>query len=699
VNHRKPNRLTKETSPYLLQHADNPVDWYPWGDEALTRARTEDKPILLSIGYSACHWCHVMAHESFENKEIARLMNENFVNIKVDREERPDLDTVYMEAVQSITGRGGWPLTVFLTPEGKPFFGGTYFPPEDGRGLPGFPRVLRAVADSYRNRRSEVERATEQIMTALSYKTDVNATTEQLGADILNETYLALKPDFDSKNGGFGSAPKFPQPLVLDFLLTYYHRTGDKEALDMVTLTLEKMAKGGIHDQIGGGFHRYSTDSRWLVPHFEKMLYDNALLSRVYLHAYLVTKKPLFRRIAEETIDYVLREMTGPEGGFYSTQDADTEGMEGRYYLWTPDEITEALGGEKTGEVNDYFGVTARGNFDGQNILHIAGNLIGEEPDVIKQARASLLKMRQRRVRPARDDKILASWNGLMLASLAEAAVVFNRNDYLEAAVANGSFLLDSMTYEGYLKHTYKDGEASIDGYLDDYALVIDGLLNLHQATFGGRWLKEAVRLTELMVEEFWDESDGMFYDTGKRHQALFIRPRNVHDGALPSGTSAATLALIKVSRLTGNEELEQIAVKSLQNVRETMSRYPLGFGNWLCALDFHLSEPKEIAIVGSRDNPMTMELLRALFDIWLPNKVIAALDPDDLAAMNSLMLLKDRGMINNQSTVYLCERNSCRTPVNDPNLLREQLHKGDNPKTIDPDEETKNYNKEANLQ
>jgi len=615
-----------------------------------------------------------MAHESFEDEEIALLMNDNFVNIKVDREERPDIDAVYMEAVQAMTGDGGWPLTVFLTPDCKPFFGGTYFPPEDRHGLPGFPRVLRTVADSYRNRRREVEQATQQIMAALSSKVDIFVDTEPPTIDIQDQAFSALKRDFDIKNGGFGAAPKFPHPLVLEFLLRYYHRTENKAALDMVTLSLEKMAKGGIYDQIGGGFHRYATESKWRIPHFEKMLYDNALLSQVYLHAYIVTRTPLFRRIAEETIDYVLREMTSPEGSFYSTQDADSEGMEGKYFLWTPGEITDALGQETADVVNDYFGVTAPGNFEGRNILHIPGALPAEEPEIIRQARKSLLKGREKRVQPGRDDKVLASWNGLMLASIAEAACVFNRDDYLAAAVANGSFLLKAMISEGYLKHTYKDGKARIEGYLDDYALVIEGLLSLHQATFSGRWLREAIRLTDIMVEVFWDESAGMFYDTGRRHQALFVRPRTTHDGATPSGSSAAAMVLTKVSRLTGKQRLEQIVKKSLQSVRETMSRYPLGFGNWLCALDFHLSVPQEIIIVGSKEDPSMVDLLRVLFNTWLPNKVVAASDPDDTAPVADLVLFENRRMINNQPTVYVCERYSCRTPVNDPDSLRDNL-------------------------
>jgi uncharacterized protein len=679
---RKPNRLINETSPYsspyLLQHAENPVDWYPWGEEALRRAQIEDKPILLSIGYSACHWCHVMAHESFENENIARIMNDKFVNIKVDREERPDLDTVYMDAVQSITGSGGWPLTVFLTPEGKPFYGGTYFPPEDSHGLPGFARLLGIVADHYRNNRRDVDKAVQQILSALSSRNSGDAGVQLLTVDILNQAYYVLRDNFDNVNGGFGQAPKFPQPMVLEFLLRHYHRTADKYALEMATLTLERMAEGGIYDQVGGGFHRYSTDEQWLVPHFEKMLYDNALLSRVYLHAYLITGKPLYRRIAEETNDYVIREMTGPGGGFYSTQDADSEGEEGRYYTWTLDEIRNVCGEKTAAVLNKYWGVTESGNFEGRNILHVGGDIPPEEIESIRVAKELLLKERDKRVKPGRDKKILCSWNGLMLSSLAESAAVLDRKDYLDAAIANGSFLLGSMASGEYLMHSYTDNEAKINGYLDDFALVIEGLLSLHQSTFSSKWLKEAIRLTDVMVNEFWNGPAGVLYDTGKQHQALFVRPRNTHDGAMPSGLSAATLALLKISRLTGNEQLEQIALKSLQNMMESLPRYPLAFGHWLCALDFYLSTPQEIAIIGSRHNPATLELLEVIASSWNPNRSIAALDPDDPAPFTDLILLKNRGMINNQPTVYLCEGNTCRTPVNDAHLLRAQLHQSD---------------------
>jgi uncharacterized protein len=668
------NRLASETSPYLLQHANNPVDWYPWGDDALTRSRIEDKPILLSIGYSACHWCHVMAHESFENKEIARLMNENFINIKVDREERPDLDTIYMEAVQSITGSGGWPLTVFLTPEGKPFYGGTYFPPEDGRGLPGFSTVLRTVSDAYRNRRKELEQATQQIIAVISSRGEGNVNPEPLTFDILDQAHSALSLEFDRVNGGFNQAPKFPQPTVLEFLQRHYLRTQEKEALHMVTLTLEKMARGGIYDQIGGGFHRYATDSHWLVPHFEKMLYDNALLTQLYLHAYLVTKMPLFRRIAEETIDYVLRDMTSPEGGFYSSQDADSEGQEGKYYVWGYDEIKKVLDETRSNITNDYYGVTERGNFEGLNILHVAGALHPEESGIIKQSRDKLLRERENRVKPGRDDKILASWNGLMLSSLAEAAVMLDRKDYLQAAVKNGLFLLDLMTSDGFLKRVYSHGQAKISGYLDDYALVADGLLNLHQATLTGQWLKEAIRLTKTIVKEFWDDAAGMFFDTSGRHQALFVRPKSTQDGALPSGSSAATQMLLKVAHITDDKRLDRIAERSLLTVREHMARYPLAFGNWLCALDFHLSNKKEIVIVGPSHDKTTAEMMRVLCNTWLPNKVIVGLDPSDPTSVAGLKLLNGKTMINGQTTVYVCEGFSCRTPVTTPDLLKNQI-------------------------
>lgn len=669
-----PNRLAGETSPYLLQHATNPVDWYPWGEEAFRRARAEDKPILLSIGYSACHWCHVMAHECFENADIARLMNEHFINIKVDREERPELDNLYMQAVQAMTGWSGWPLTVFLTPEGKPFFGASYFPPEDRGGLPGFPLVLKTIAEAYHKHREAIEQTTKRLLTAVSRGMSPGTATEPLVADILAQACLVLKQKFDRGNGGFGWAPKFPQPIALEFLLRHFHRTHDSDALGMVTLTLEKMANGGVYDQIGGGFHRYATDNQWLVPHFEKMLYDNALLSQVYLHAYLVTGKQLFCSIAEEALDYVLREMTDSRGGFYSTQDADSEGVEGKYYLWTPEEITAAVGKKISRIANRYFGVTADGDFGGRNILHVVAEA---PPASIEEIKAALLKSRQQRIKPGRDEKILASWNGLMLASMAEAAGICDRRDYLAAAVANGLFLVNSMLAGGYLRHTYQDGQSRLDGYLEDYALVIEGLLALHQATFGGQWLRQAITLAEIMLEQFWDRTKGAFYDTGPRHEELIIRPRSVLDGAMPSGTAAATFALLKLARLTGNEHWEQVAAQSLQPMSPLMRQHPLGFGHWLSALDFYLASPKEIVIVGSRNSPATLALLRILYTTWVPNKVVAAYDPDDPTAVPDLKLLSGRTMIDHQPTVYICHRNTCLPPVTDPAALSAQLQPG----------------------
>jgi len=668
------NRLAGETSPYLLQHAENPVNWYAWGEEARTKAREDDKPILLSIGYSACHWCHVMAHECFENMDIARLMNENFVNIKVDREERPDLDTIYMEAVQSITGNGGWPLTVFLTPEGKPFFGGTYFPPEDRQGLPGFPRVLQAIADAYRNRRREVDQATMQIMAALTPKPATDEGMTSLSVDTLSQAYSILKLSFDWDNGGFGGAPKFPQPMALEFLLRYYRRTHEPQAIKMVTLTLEKMATGGIYDQLGRGFHRYTTDRIWLVPHFEKMLYDNALLSRLYLQAFLVTGRHEFRRIAEETLDYVLRDMTSSEGGFYSTRDADSEGMEGKCYLWTPEEVVQVLG-EKMGRIaSDYYGVTTGGNFEGRNILHVTGDLVADLPDSLRESRSALLASRQQRIQPGRDEKMIASWNGLMLSSLAEAACVLGRGDYLKAAAANGSFLLGSMVDGHNLRHTWMDGQAKVEGFLEDYALVIDGLISLHQATFSGEWLRWAIRMAEVIVQEFWDESAGTFYDTGKRHQALFIRPRNSYDNAVPAGSSAATLALLKIARLTGRADMEGTAAQALRSMRELISHHPLSFCKWLCALDFYLSPPQEVAILGPSSNEDTQALMRVLYGTWLPNKVVVACDPVDPAPLIGLSILEGKRMIDGRPTIYLCERFTCRTPVTSPEALRDLL-------------------------
>ncbi|PKB77908.1 MAG: thioredoxin domain-containing protein [SAR202 cluster bacterium MP-SInd-SRR3963457-G2] len=683
-----PNRLINETSPYLLQHANNPVDWYPWGEEALERARSEDKPILLSIGYSACHWCHVMERESFENETIAGLMNDNFVSIKVDREERPDLDQVYMQAVQMLTGSGGWPMTVFLTPEGKPFYGGTYFPPEDRQGMPGFPRLLTSIAEAYSTNRGEIDRVTKQLTTQMSQSNQVSQGTSILTVDILHKAYSSLATNFDYQNGGFGNAPKFPQPMTPEFLLRYYHHGYNPRALELVELTLEKMAYGGIYDQIGGGFHRYSTDAYWLVPHFEKMLYDNALLARLYLHTYLITGRALYRRVVEETLDYVLREMTDSSGGFYSAQDADSEGVEGKFFVWSPDEINSVMG-DADGEVfAGYYGVTGAGNFEGKNILNIRqdpeefaetkGLTADQLGDIINRGSKALLEVREQRIHPMRDDKVLASWNGLMLRSFAEAAAALGRPDYLAVAIKNAEFLARSMKSDGRLLRTYRDGQAKLLGYLEDYSFVIDGLLALYEATFDLRWLDEAVTLADSMIELFWDEGISGFYDTGSDHETLVVRPRDVFDNAQPCGGSVASDVLLRLAVFTGNNDYSAKATVPLRSLHQAMSQSPGGTGHWLSALDFYVSPPKEIAVIGPRDDPTTQALLDTVFHRFLPNKVVMGVEtpliPADDNSEADIPLLAGRGMVGGLPSAYVCQNYACQLPVTDPAGLAEQL-------------------------
>ena len=683
-----PNRLINETSPYLLQHANNPVDWYPWGEEALERARSEDKPILLSIGYSACHWCHVMERESFEDETIAGLMNENFVSIKVDREERPDLDQVYMQAVQMLTGSGGWPMTVFLTPEGKPFYGGTYFPPDDRQGMPGFPRLLTSIAEAYSTNRGEVDRVTQQLTTQMSQSNQVPQGTSILTVDILHQAYSSLATNFDYQNGGFGNAPKFPQPMTPEFLLRYYHHGYNPRALELVELTLEKMAYGGIYDQIGGGFHRYSTDPYWLVPHFEKMLYDNALLARLFLHTYLITGRALYRRVVEETLDYVLREMTDPSGGFYSAQDADSEGVEGKFFVWSPGEINAVMG-DTDGEVfGGYYGVTAGGNFEGKNILNIRQNpeefaetkgLTADQlGDIINRGSKALLEVREQRIHPMRDDKVLASWNGLMLRSFAEAAAALGRPDYLAVAIKNAGFLVGSMKSDGRLLRTYRDGQAKLLGYLEDYSFVIDGLLALYEATFDLRWLEEAVTLADSMIELFWDEGIGGFYDTGSDHETLVVRPRDVFDNAQPCGGSVASDVLLRLAVFTGKSDYSAKAAVPLRSLHQAMSQSPGGTGHWLSALDFYVSPPKEIAVIGPRDDPATQALLDTVFHRFLPNKVVMGVEPPLSPTVGNsgsdIPLLAGRGMVGGLPSAYVCQNYACQLPVTDPAGLAEQL-------------------------
>lgn len=682
------NRLIDETSPYLLQHAHNPVDWYPWGEEALTRSRDEDKPILLSIGYSACHWCHVMERESFEDEAIAGLMNANFVNIKVDREERPDLDAVYMEAVQMLTGSGGWPMTVFLTPEGKPFYGGTYFPPVDRMNMPGFPRLLLAVTEAYRNNRGEVERVTNQLAEQMGRSGQLPQGTGLLSADLLHEAYSRLAANFDYQNGGFGSAPKFPQPMTPEFLLRYYHQGYAPRALEMVEMTLEKMAYGGIYDQLGGGFHRYSTDAFWLVPHFEKMLYDNALLARLYLHAWQITGRDLYRRVTEETLDYVLREMTDPLDGFYSAQDADSEGVEGKFFVWTPEEMRSVLGEYEGNMLGGFYGVTDAGNFEGANILHIPHRPeafalehgIGDEEldALIARGKPKLLAERERRVHPFRDDKVISSWNGLMLRAFAEAGAALKRSDYLAAAEANARFLDREMMLDGSLLRTFREGQAKIPGYLEDYACVADGYLALYGATFRQEWLDRAVNLADRMLELFWDDEVGGFYDTGSEHEVLVTRPRDVFDNAQPCGGSVASETLLKLAIITGNEDYNLKASRPLRALGRLMTQAPGGMAYWLGVLDFYVSLPKEIAIIGDLENEDAAALLDVVHRRYLPNKVVAGakgnyVDTGDKRPYD-LPLLADRGTVDGKATAYVCQNYVCQLPVTDPQLLIELL-------------------------
>ncbi len=676
------NRLINETSPYLLQHAHNPVDWHAWGDEAFETAKANDKPILLSIGYSACHWCHVMEKESFEDEDIAHLMNQDFVNIKVDREERPDLDSIYMQAVQAMTGSGGWPLNVFLSPDLIPFFGGTYFPPQDRHGLPGFKRVLNSVADAYKNRKAEVKDTTDKLFTYLKQSADSESGNIPISENTLTNAYVSISRSFDWSNGGFGTAPKFPQPMVMEYLLRHWQRSGNAEALRMVETGLNMMANGGIYDQVGGGFHRYSVDSVWLVPHFEKMLYDNALLSRLYIHAYQATGNEFYKHVACQTLDYVMREMTDEAGGFYSTQDADSDGVEGKYYVWTPDEITDVLGKDDGDLFRSYFGVTAQGNFEGKTILSkvideekLAGDLDiipAELVQGIERSKRLLLDARSHRSAPHRDDKILASWNGLMLAGFAEAAMAFGRDDYLDVAASNANFLTEVMYEKGRLRHSYKDGRSSDRSFLQDYAFVCNGLIQLYLASFDDGWLSQAITMADEMVSSFWDTENKTFYDTGEGLPDLLVRPRNMFDNALPSGPSAATIVLLYLSRLLNKPEYEQIAESAIGQVLPTAAQYALGYGNWLCAIDSYLAKPAELVLVGPPQDDRTRLLADIISQHYLPNLVQARIDPQKAGA--DVTLLKDRVMVDDRATVYICEKYACAAPVTDGEELKMRL-------------------------
>ncbi len=649
-----PNRLADETSPYLLQHQDNPVDWYPWGEEALGRARAEDKPILVSIGYSACHWCHVMERESFEDPEVGRLMNEHFVCIKVDREERPDIDAIYMDALQAMTGHGGWPLNAFLTPEGLPFHAGTYFPPEPRHGMPSWPMVLGAVSRAWNDKRAEIRSQAGRIVPRLQGGAQLEAADSELEAVDLDAAVAALRDDFDAEHGGWGHAPKFPAASVIEFLL----RRGET---DMSLQTLRAMAEGGIYDQVGGGFARYSVDEAWIIPHFEKMLYDNALLARAYLHAWQVSGEPFFRRVCEETLDWALREMRQPEGGFASALDADSEGEEGKYYVWSLDEVRHALGHELAETAIAYFGMTARGNFEGRNNPVLAR----EDPARREEIRRLLYEAREHRIHPGLDDKRLTAWNALMVSALADAGAVFGRSDYLDAARDCAGFLTTEMRDQhGRLLRTYNRGRAKLGGYLEDHAFLLEALITLYEATFEPRWFTEARALADTMIERFADAERGGFFSTASDHEALIARRKDLDDAPIPSGSSAAAYGLLRLAALTGEHAYEEAALGPLRLLHEVAPEHPTAFGHLLQALDFHLATVREVALVGEGIE----DLERVVRGAFRPHLVLAGGDPDGVP------LLEGRTPVDGRAAAYVCEGFACRRPVTEPSELEALL-------------------------
>ncbi|MGQ0646201.1 MAG: thioredoxin domain-containing protein [Gemmatimonadaceae bacterium] len=675
-----PNRLAQETSPYLLQHANNPVDWFPWGSEALERARREDKPILLSIGYAACHWCHVMEHESFENAEIAALMNALFVNIKVDREERPDLDGIYMQAVQAMTGHGGWPMTVFLSPNGEPFYGGTYFPPTDRHGTPGFPRVLRALADAYREDRDAVVRTGARLREIYDTAMRPPPASGDITHTTLDHAYRGFAQQFDERHAGFGGAPKFPPTMGLDFLLRYWARTGAPQALDMVTRTFRAMSRGGIYDQVGGGLHRYSVDERWLVPHFEKMLYDNALLVRLGAHLYQATGDAEVRRVSEATIQWLDREMTSPEGGFYSSLDADSEGHEGRFYVWTEAELDAALG-KDTALVKAAWGVSKEGNFEGQNILSVPHALsavaarneipVFELEAALERACNTLYRVRASRIWPARDDKVLASWNALMLRAVCEAARAFNSTTARTLAIRNGEFLRDTLVRDDRVLRSWRGGRVQSVGFLEDHAAVALAFLDLFALTSDPSWLHSARRITDRTVDAFREPGLGLFFDTARDHEALVTRPRDITDNALPSGTSLMAELLVRLAVLDEHGEYAALGAAMVQGLADVLAKHPSAFGHLLGVADMLVHGTVEVAITGTAQSTARRSLEESLGSTYVPSLLFATVDRSEVALT---ALTRGKGSASAEATAYVCRRHVCDAPTSDPAELRAQL-------------------------
>ncbi|MFM1802979.1 MAG: hypothetical protein RJA81_2331 [Planctomycetota bacterium] len=679
------NRLAQETSPYLLQHAHNPVDWYPWGEEAFAQARSEDKPIFLSVGYSACHWCHVMERESFENKALAEIMNSHFINIKVDREERPEIDQIYMNAVQALTGRGGWPMSVFLTPEGQPFFGGTYYPPEDRHGMPGFRRVLFSVDQAWKNRRKEIQDSAAELTSHLVDlgRIPKSDDTADLDFSLIESAATSLRRQFDPVNGGFGQAPKFPHPMDLRVLLRFASRKADAHALHMVRHTLDKMARGGIYDHLGGGFARYSTDAKWLVPHFEKMLYDNALLATTYTEAYQMTGESEFAHVVQETLDYLASQMQDPvSGGFYSTEDADSEGEEGKFYVWQKHEIEAILGQHDADRFCRIYDVSPHGNWEGQNILNLIkpleqmataeGLALEDLQSELAQQRAKLFEVRSKRIPPGRDTKILTSWNGLAMAAFAEAAWVFSRPEYLDAAVRCAQFIKSTVRQQdGRLRHSFKDSQARFEACLDDYANVIDGLVRVFEAGSDRQWLVLARELAEVMIADFWDESEKGFYYTGSHHETLIVRQKDFQDNATPSSNAMAATALARLGRLTADDKYTDYARATLQAMKPVLKRYPMAAGQALIALDFLISQGPEVVISTTLINDEFRRTRQVWASQFLPGRLTVA---NIAGQLDDMELCHNRPPQRGLATSYICSGQTCEPPVVGLNELEQRL-------------------------
>ncbi|WP_003544376.1 thioredoxin domain-containing protein [Desulfotomaculum nigrificans] len=685
----KPNRLIHEKSPYLLQHAYNPVDWYPWGEEAFEKAKRENKPVFLSIGYSTCHWCHVMERESFESEDVAEVLNKYYVAIKVDREERPDIDQIYMTVCQALTGQGGWPLNIIMTPDQKPFFAGTYFPKNSNYGKPGLIDILQQIADLWAKNRQQLLGISDQLMARLNMKT---ATAPgQLSPEVLDKAYLLFARHFDSTYGGFGNPPKFPTPHNLMLLLRCWKKTSQKKALTMVEDTLDAMHRGGIYDHIGFGFSRYSTDRRWLVPHFEKMLYDNALLAIAFLETYQINRNPRFSRVAKEIFTYVLRDMTAPEGGFYSAEDADSEGVEGKFYVWHPQEVEQVLGQIDGQLFCRYYDITPRGNFEGASIP----NLINQDPlkfaqelditledlvDGLEKCRQLLFAQREKRVHPHKDDKILTSWNGLMIAALARGARVLGDEKYSQAAEKAVDFIYHNLQRaDGRLLARYRDGEAAYPAYLDDYAFLIWGLLELYEATFDIKHLEQAVQLTDSMIDLFWDRQNGGFFFYGKDSEQLISRPKEIYDGAIPSGNSVATVNLFRLARLTERNRYEELATKQLQVFAGELEHYPIGYSYFMIAAYLNQEPPTEIVLSGKREDSALKQMIDVVQKEFLPSAVLAVRYEGEAAAQAEELvpLLKDRLPVAGKATAYVCKNFACQPPVTDLDQLMAIISRG----------------------